>query len=54
MKEVKEPLRFELWAQGMDHHKEVIDEAVKISRDYPHLTMREVIEKAKEVYSGKN
>lgn len=50
-KEMKtiDPLEFNLWLQGLEHNKEIIDEAVKISRDYPHLTMREVIEIAKRV-----
>ncbi len=29
--------------------KLIMDEAVKISRDYPYLTLEQVIDKAKEV-----
>lgn len=42
-------LELELWIQGINDQKKVVDEAVKIAKDYPVLTIREVIEKAKEV-----
>ena len=42
-------LELELWIQGINDQKKVVYEAVKIAKDYPMLTIREVIEKAKEV-----
>lgn len=42
-------LELELWIQGINDQKKVVDEAVKIAKDYPMLAIREVIEKAKEV-----
>ena len=38
---------FEMWLQNLN--EEIVNEAVKIAKDYPMLTIREVIEKAKEV-----
>lgn len=40
-------LEFEMWLQNLN--EEIVNEAVKIARDYPELTIREVITKAKEV-----
>ena len=40
-------LEFEMWLQNLN--EEIVNEAVKIAKDYPMLTIREVIEKAKEV-----
>ena len=40
-------LEFEMWLQNLN--EEIVNEAVKIAKDYPELTIREVIEKAKEV-----
>ncbi len=40
-------IEFEVWMQNLN--KKIINEAVKIAKDYPMLTIREVIEKAKEV-----
>lgn len=45
-------IEFELWLKGIEEIKEIIDEAVKIAKDYPMLTIREVIEKAEEVLHG--
>lgn len=45
-------VEFELWLQGMEESKAVVDEAVKIAKDYPELNIREVIEKAKECLNG--
>ena len=42
-------IEFELWLKGMEESKTVVDEAVKIAKDYPELNIREVIAKAKEV-----
>ena len=42
-------VEFEMWLQGMEETKAVVDEAVKIAKDYPELNIREVIAKAKEV-----
>ena len=39
----------ELWIQGIDNTKLIVNEAVKISNDYPELNIRECIVKAKEV-----
>ena len=43
-------LELEMWIQGIsDENNKILDEATKIYKDYPELTIREVIEKAKEV-----
>lgn len=43
-------LELEIWLQGIsDEHNRIIEEATKIYKDHPELTIREVIEKAKEV-----
>ena len=42
-------VEFEMWLQGMEETKAVVDEAVKIAKDYPELNIRQVIVKAKEV-----
>ena len=42
-------VEFEMWLKGIEESKAVVDEAVKIAKDYPELTIREVIAKAKEV-----
>ena len=40
-------VELECWLQNIPG--KVADEAVKISKDYPEMTIREVIAKAKEV-----
>lgn len=42
-------IEFELWLQGIEETKAVVDEAVKIAKDYPELNIRQIIAKAKEV-----
>ena len=42
-------IEFEMWLKGIEETKAIVDEAVKIAKDYPELTIREVIAKAKEV-----
>ena len=42
-------IEFEMWLKGIEETKAIVDEAVKIAKDYPELNIREVIAKAKEV-----
>ena len=42
-------IEFEMWLKGIEETKAIVDEAVKIAKDYPELNIRQVIAKAKEV-----
>jgi len=43
-------VELEMWIQGIsDENNKILDEATKIYKNYPELTIRQAIEKAKEV-----
>lgn len=43
-------IEFEIWVQDIsDKNNKIAEEAAKIYKDYPELTIRQAIERAKEV-----